>query len=88
MATSNIRREKRKSLQVRPVVAEIVITAVFDIPNNVSEETLINDYIISMSGDFKNVESHLVLLQEDNKHVFLSKKLMAGELKIMETYVS
>jgi len=40
-----------------------------------------------MSGDFKNVESHLVLLQEDNKHVFLSKKLMAGELKIMETYV-
>ena len=96
MATSNARKERRKALNSRPVVAEIVITAVFDIPNNVSEEELINDYRVRMSGDFKDVDSQLVLLHEaltirdgekDNKNVFISKKLMTSQLIIEETYV-
>ena len=96
MATSNARKERRKALNSRPVVAEIVITAVFDIPNNVSEEELINDYRVRMSGDFKDVDSQLVLLHEaltirdeekDNKNVFISKKLMTSQLIIEQTYV-
>ena len=87
MATSNARKERRRALNSRPVVAEIVVTAVFDIPNNVSEEELINDYKVRVSGYFKDVDSQLVLLEEDNKHVFISKKLMTGQLIIEETYV-
>ena len=87
MATSNARKERRKALNSRPVVAEIVVTAVFDIPNNVSEQELINDYKVRVSGYFKDVDSQLVLLEEDNKHVFISKKLMTGQLIIEETYV-
>ena len=87
MATSNARKERRRALNSRPVVAEIVVTAVFDIPNNVSEEELINDYKVRVSGYFKDVDSQLVLLEEDNKHVFISKKLMTGQLIMEETYV-
>ena len=87
MATSNARKERRRALNSRPVVAEIVVTAVFDIPNNVSEEELINDYKVRVSGYFKDVDSQLVLLEEDNKHVFISKKIMTGQLIIEETYV-
>ena len=87
MATSNARKERRRALNSRPVVAEIVVTAVFDIPNNVSEQELINDYKVRVSGYFKDVDSQLVLLEEDNKHVFISKKLMTGQLIIEETYV-
>ena len=88
MSTSNIRRERRKALNSRTVVAEIVVTAVFDIPNHVSDEELANDYMIKMSSYFKDVESQLILLEEDKKYVFISKKLMTTPLNIQETYGS
>ena len=68
MSTSNVRRERRKALNSRTVVAEIVVTAVFDIPNHVSDDELANDYMIKMSNYFKDVESQLILLEEDKKH--------------------
>lgn len=87
MSTSNIRKEKRKALQVRPVVAEIVVTAVFDIPKHITDEQLRNDYSVTMSGNFNNINSHLVLLEQDYKDVHLSRKLMVSNLLIEDTYV-
>ena len=88
MSTSNIRRERRKALNSRTVVAEIVVTAVFDIPNHVSDDELANDYMIKMSSYFNNADTKLILLEEDKKHVFISKKLMTTPLNIQETYGS
>ena len=86
MSTSNIRRERRKALNSRTVVAEIVVTAVFDIPNHVSDEELANDYMIKMSSYFNNADTKLILLEEDKKHVFISKKLMTSALYVEKTY--
>lgn len=86
MSTSNVRRERRKALNSRTVVAEIVVTAVFDIPNHVSDEALANDYMIKMSSYFNNADTKLILLEEDKKHVFISKKLMTSALYVEKTY--
>jgi|TARA_B110000046_G_scaffold152939_1_gene162263 hypothetical protein len=86
LSTSNVRRERRKALNSRTVVAEIVVTAVFDIPNHVSDEALANDYMIKMSSYFNNADTKLILLEEDKKHVFISKKLMTSALYVEKTY--
>jgi len=95
LATSNIRKERRRASNSRIVVAEITFTAVFKIPSTVTNEELQNDYLVRLK-DYVNPTSkyydkaeQMILMDtevDSAEHVFVSDKLMVSGLHIEDTY--
>lgn len=95
MATSNIRKERRRASKSRIVVAEITFTAVFKIPSTVTNEQLQDDYLVRLkeyvnpTSKYYNKAEQMILIDaevDSAEHVFVSDKLMVSGLKVEDTY--
>lgn len=95
MATSNIRKERRRASNSRIVVAEITFTAVFKIPSTVTNEELQNDYLVRLkeyvnpTSKYYDKAEQMILMDtelDSAEHVFVSDKLMVSGLHIEDTY--
>ena len=95
MATSNIRKERRRASNSRIVVAEITFTAVFKLPSTVTNEELQNDYLVRLkeyvnpTSKYYSRAEQIILIDtevDSAEHVFVSDKLMVSGLHIEDTY--
>jgi len=95
LATSNIRKERRRASKSRIVVAEITFTAVFKIPSTVTNEQLQDDYLVRLkeyvnpTSKYYNKAEQMILIDaevDSAEHVFVSDKLMVSGLKVEDTY--
>ena len=95
MATSNIRKERRRASNSRIVVAEITLTAVFKLPSTVTNEELQNDYLVRLkeyvnpTSKYYSRAEQMILIDtevDSAEHVFVSDKLMVSGLHIEDTY--